>query len=517
MSAGTNPELVEQLYHSLKGQGAFIKVSSAGMVSVNDEKIPSKDVLKFIQNVCRTSPEFTPLLMSDASAFLSAFRIVHSQSSRARPDYDQVTVQNYNYNGLIPFQSVTDATRFVLFDTTLGTVMDLDFKTFKENRDTAAIDPIRGRIEFNPYLPKQLDFRPDQYGRPCNFLNTYKKPEWQEDREITSMEAAGCKPPQVFVDFMVHLFPDKDCRTFVLDWLHFALTDRCETYLVLNGAKGIGKNLFSENLCKPLMGANNHKVAQPSALTSDFNALLKDSRMIVFDEFRVDSAEKVNKLKRYVNEEQMIEKKGVDVDATQKTFNSFIISNNDMADMKISWDDRRFSVADITKIKLREAWTKEKINDFLEMCKDNVQMKQLGYFLLYRKPQHTKFSYYQGKHFYDLCYTSFSEWQKILIDLSTSKQYREITNADLKKEYRRRVETTRLPSYARIKDFVENYRHMGEHSLGEIYKQTSEIWVLSLADRFAGDEVAIEAPIEVDVTAKKPKEVVVDDGEELLI
>lgn len=487
MSQNQN-ELISQLYHQLKSQGAFIKVSQAGMVSVNDEKIPSKEVLRFIQGIARTSPEYTPLLMLDPTAFLAGFRIAHAQSTRARPEYEPVQVQNYNYNGLIPFQSVTDSSKFVLFDTELGTVMDLDFKTFKENRDTANIDPIRGRIEFNPYQPKPIDFRPDQYGRPCNFLNTYKKPEWQEDREITAGEAMGCKPPAIFTDFMLHLFPDKECRTFVLDWLHFALTDRCETYLVLNGAKGIGKNLFSENLCKPLMGTNNHKVAQPSALTSDFNALLKDSRMIVFDEFRVDSAEKVNKLKRYVNEEQMIEQKGKDVDATQKTFNSFIISNNDMADMKIAWDDRRFSVADLTKVKLREAWPKEKIDQFLDMCKDMVMMKQLGYWLMYRKPRYTKFDDYKGKHFYALCYSSFSEWQKVLVDLAVSRQYKELTNADLKKEYRKRTEGTRLPSYVKIKDFVENYRHEGEFSLGEVYKQSGEVWVLTLSEHFASTE-----------------------------
>jgi hypothetical protein len=480
-------ELTIQLYEKLRGQGAFIKVTSAGMVSVNDEKIPSKEVLRFLQGICRTASEFTPLLMMETNSFLSSFRIAHAQATRARPEYDQTTVQNYNYAGLIPFQSVTDSTRYVLFDTETSTVMDLDYATFRENRDTSAIEPIRGRIEFNPYQPRPIDFRNDKYGRPCNFLNTYKKPEWQEDREITPGEAKGCKPPAIFTDFMMHLFPDRECRTFVLDWLHFALTDRCETYLVLNGAKGIGKNLFSESLCKPLMGAHNHKVAQPSALTSDFNAILKDSRMIVFDEFRVDTAEKINRLKRYVNEEQMIENKGKDVDATQKTFNSFIISNNDMADMKIAWDDRRFSVADLTKSKLADAWSKPKIDEFLEMCKDMNQMKQLGYWLMYRSPHFTKFSDYKGKHFYELCYSSFSEWQKVLIDLAASKSVREISNADLKKEYRKRTDTTRLPSYTKIKDFVDNYRHGGEFSLGELYKKTSDVWILVLSDHFAGE------------------------------
>lgn len=483
-----NKELVEQLYSDLKGENAFVKVTHAGTISVNEEKVNTKNALQFLQGRVRTNGDLSPLLMMEVNSFLSLFRITHAQATRQTPDYKEVEVGNYDFNGLIPFQSVTDATRFVMFDANLGTVTDLDFATFKANRDTARIEPIKARIEFNPYSPRQIDHRKDHYGRPCNFLNTYKKPAWQFDRELKMSEVAAFKPPQIFTDFMLHLFPDKECRTFVLDWLHFALTDRCETYLVLNGAKGIGKNLFSENLCKPLMGAHNHKIAQPSALESNFNALLKDSRMIVFDEFRVDSPEKINKLKRYVNEEQMIERKGVDVGETTRTYNSFIISNNDMADMKIAWDDRRFSVADLTKAKLADAWNQEKITELLNCFKDDEQMRSIGYFLMYRKPTYTKFCAFKKRHFYDLCYSSFAEWQKCIIDLAVSKSYREITHADLKKEYRKRTEVTRLPTFAKIKDFVDNYRHDGIHSIGEAFKQAGDIWVIVMSEKFASTE-----------------------------
>lgn len=489
----SNKELVEALYADLKNENAFIKVTHAGSISINEEKINLRNTLQFLQGRVRMNAELNPLLMMEVNSFLSLFRITHAQATRQTPEYKDVEVNNYNFDGLIPFQSVTDASRYVMFDSKLGTVTDLDFDTFKSNRDTARIEPIKARIEFNPYSPRQIDYRKDHYGRPCNFLNTYKKPAWQFDRELTMGEVSAFQPPKIFTEFMCHLFPDKDCRTFVLDWLHFALTDRCETYLVLNGAKGIGKNLFSENLCKPLMGAHNHKIAQPSALESNFNALLKDSRMIVFDEFRVDSPEKINKLKRYVNEEQMIERKGVDVGETTKTYNSFIISNNDMADMKIAWDDRRFSVADLTKIKLADAWNADKINELLACFKDEEQMRNIGYFLMYRKTKHTKFDAFKKKHFYDLCYSSFAEWQKCIIDMASSKSYREITHADLKKEYRKRTDVTRLPSFAKIKDFLESYRHDGVLSLGEVFKQQgNDFWIITLSDQFCSPDVEEE-------------------------
>jgi hypothetical protein len=478
-------ELVGKFHQMLKDEGAFIKVTPAGGVHISDEKITSRNCLTYLQNRVKNRPDLSGLLLIDANAFLNQFRKVALTAQRNQAQYDQVQVENYNYSNLIPFQSVTDANRYVIFDVKLSTVTDLDYASFKANRDTARIEPIRGRIEFNPYSPLPIDFRPDQYGRPCNFLNTYKKPAWQYDRRLTPAEAAGFKPPELFKEFMMHLFPDQECRRYVLDWLHFALTDRCETYLVLNGAKGIGKNLFSESLCKPLMGSHNHKIAQPSALESNFNALLKECRMIVFDEFRVDSPDKINKLKRYVNEEQMIERKGVDVGETTKTFNSFIISNNSTEDMKISWDDRRFSVADLTKVKLLDVWSTDKVDELLAVFADPEQMRSIGYWLMYRKPMYNKYGAFKKKHFYDLCYASFTEWQKCLIDMATSKQYVEITNAELRKEYRKRTDSARIAGFSKIKDFIENYRHEGEYSLGEVFKAAGDTWTLELSDHFA--------------------------------
>jgi len=480
--------LVEKMHSDFKLTGTYIKIHSSGTIILGDEKINQKNCLSFLREMAQLSPEYVPLVMEDSNTFLNAFRIVHSQDLKKIVGDFSVEINSYNYQGLIPFQSITDATKYVMFDTTNGMVTDLDFKTYRESKDATVREPIRGRIEFNPYHPEPLTHRNDFYGRPCNFLNTYKKPAWQERKQLSKEEIGQYAFPQLFIDFMLHLFPTKECRTFVLDWLHFALTDRCETYLVLNGAKGIGKNLFSEMLCKPLMGDNNHKVAQPSALTSDFNALLRDSRMIVMDEFRIDTPEKINKLKRYVNEEQMIERKGVDVDSTTKTYNSFIISNNDQADMKISWDDRRFSVADMTSKKINEAWSKEKMASFVDMCSDMDAIKNIGYCLMYRQPTHSKFDAYKGSHFYALCYSSFSEWQRIIVDLACTRHYREITNSELRKEYRRRTETNKLPGTARIKDFVQNYRHDGLHSLGDFVKRANDVWVIELSEEFRSQE-----------------------------
>lgn len=480
-------QLVEEFYTHLIRQGSLIKVSATGTIRIDEEVINSKNALMWLQGKIRNTPQFTPLLLQEIPQFLAHLRVTHAVAIRSRPTYDEVEIRHYDYTGLIPFQSVTDSNRYAIFDTLTSSVMDLDFKTFKEAMER--VEPIRGRIEFNPYFPQPITFREDQYGRPCNYLNIYKKPEWQDDKNLINPEEESFSIPPIFDRFFKQLFPREDAREYVLDWLHYALTDRCETYLVLNGAKGIGKNIFSEYICKGLMGANNHKMAQTGALETNFGALLKDCRMIILDEVRVDTAEKVNRLKRFVNEDQMLEFKGVDVDATTKTFNSFIISNNLQDDMKaISWDDRRFSVMEMTKEKLRDSWKDREIRAVVDACQDMDIMREFGYYIMYRKPKTSKYEPFKKDHFYALCYNSFTEWQKVIIDLATSKLFREISHADLKKEYRKRTEGTRLPSYSKIKDFIENYRHLGVHSIGDISRQTHDAWIIELSEEFCGED-----------------------------
>lgn len=489
----TTLNLCREAIEHLKNSGRRVEITSSGKIKIDGEAINNNSVFGFIQTLALENVKFQPLLLTPMPEVVNSFRIILVSVAKERPQYTQVPIQSYDYSKYIPFQSITDGGKYIIFDTETNKITDLDYSVFKSNPETSKMEVVRGRIEFNPYSPKPLEFKEDAYGRSCNFLNTYNKPSWQYSENIGVDKGGEYKPSPLFFDFMAHLIPDSGCREFVFDWLHYALTDRCETYLVLNGAKGIGKNLFSEHLCKPLMGPANHKIAQPSALTSDFNAILEDSRMIVFDEFKVDSSEKINKLKRYVNEEQMIEKKGIDVAATTKTYNSFIISNNDMTDMKISWDDRRFSVIDLTKVKLRDAWKEKDIDALIALFENDDNMRDIGYWLMYREPKYSKFDAWKGKHFYDLCYSSFTEWQKVIIDLAASNTLNDISAADVKREYRKRTEASRLPSFVKVRDFIENYRHEGQHRLGTLVASTADNWYISLDDMFRPKEGDFDA------------------------
>lgn len=424
---------------------------------------------------------------------------------------------NFNWEGLIPFQSITDSNTYLIYDAIRNRITDYDYKVYKAAVDKEDKVPLLvARIGFNPYNPKPIWDMEDDYGRNCKYVNTYRKPSWQLDEElaVTGVNVYSKSLPPILDRFFQHLVPSKECREFLLDWLHFALTGRCETYLVLNGAKGIGKNLLSDHLCKLLMGSDNHKMAQPGALESNFNSLLEKSRMIVFDEFKIDTPDKVNKLKRYVNEEQMIEKKGQDVESTIKTYNSFIICNNDKSDMKISWDDRRFSVIDLTKVKLEDVWHHDEIEQIVDI--DEEDLRHFGYFLMYRKPKIAKnsFSFWAGKHFYDLCYSSLPIWCQTIVDLADTREYEAIHMDDIKREMRKRDDKARVPKRNKIEDFLRNYKHQGEYYLGDCISMDGSLgqeWEIELRKPFKYEEKNTRFLEEI------PKYVNGKNSEELLV
>jgi len=481
-------DLFEDLFDELFTT-SHVQISHAGTIKISGDKIDAKTFLEWFFRLCSQDNfiKFKPLLAEapSPSILFEDFRRglkVHQINRKYAAVKGLNIVKGFSYDDLVPFVSIKDANQKMFYDKKSGEIYPLDHKTYEltVDKDYRKM-PIPALIQFNPYRPESIFVDMSIYGRECTHINTFKRPEWQLPREISELERIDlCKLPEKIDRFMQHLFPNVVCRNFVYDWLHHALAKRCETYLVLNGAKGIGKGIFSDHLCRSLLGKDNYVIAPPGALESNFNAILKDKRMIVFDEFRIDEEEKINKLKRYINKDQTIEHKGFDVGLTIETFNSFIVSSNSVADVKISWDDRRFSVADITKTKLDEAWSKEEIQELISVLdSDSEEMRNFGYWLLYRKPKDNEFYAYKGEHFYKLCYSSLPEWGKIVIDLITEANTDTIDAEEFKLAYKEAHPMGRFPSAHKVEDFLNNYKHEGKHYLGE-FRKSDRSWYVKV-------------------------------------
>lgn len=345
----------------------------------------------------------------------------------------------------------------------------IDKKNVKENGMKMA------KFSFNPYNDFERRIVSLEGYNVVEF-NCYNPPAWRcnehgrldldLERQYTSSE-----PPAIFAEFMAHLVPKKSHRKYLYHWMHQALFSRNETYLVLNGKKGAGKNLLC-NLLGVLAGTDYYRDANQRFFDEGFNSVLDKARLILLDELKVDDSKKQDRLKKYINKGQNLEYKGQDANKTVETYNSYIINNNEISDMYLVWDDRRFSVPDLTPIRLLDVWSQKKVDEFVQLFEEDLEFqRELGFWIKqYGKSDDIgKFTWLAGDRFWRIVHHSLPEWQKVIVDAILSREKDEYTVADLKQTYKRRVDAQKFPfKIQRIADFLDSYRHEAKHKLGHL-------------------------------------------------
>ncbi len=324
-------------------------------------------------------------------------------------------------------------------------------------------------IVYDPYNIKAMDIS-EREGVKIRRVNTYTPPAWRfhPDPRNTTI-------PILFDRVLNHLFT-KDMKEYILDWMHFALVSRNETYLVLNGSKGIGKGVFC-SICTCVLGKKHFAKADRNFLNSPFDSILKDNRLIFLDECKT-TKENHTVLKDMINVLQNVHKKHHDANKTIKTYNSFIINNNDITDMYIEHDDRRFSVADF---KTGKDLDTEFVNDLGTLLKeidkdDSPTIRQMGYFLLRRKPNHPLNHPYKGDRFWEVVRSSLSEWKKFLLDKAEEggETYR-IT--ELRKKFQEaHGQRAAFPTnFDKFNHFLTTFRRRDGKRIGDVVKHGKNI------------------------------------------
>jgi hypothetical protein len=303
----------------------------------------------------------------------------------------------------------------------------------------------------------------------CNLrltrINTYNPPKWRLiDKETKIFDRNtgiyGTPMPKDVEIFLLHIFPKKEAREYFLCWAKEAIIGRNETYLVLNGAKGLGKGLLCE-LMGSLVGKENYTFVPVGYKESQFNSFMQDTRIVVYDEFKVDK-DAHTRLKRYINSTQNIEAKGKDA-VTKDVYCSSIITNNDEQDMHLESDDRRFSVLDLGTTNLNKLWAEKRISEFSEAIKDETSdlVVQFGNYLLEYDPfgEYNKTMPYRGDKYFRLVYQTLSDWQKFLVELVQSKEKDSYDFVELSGRYnRQKTGNFGMPkSYRKLNDFITNY------------------------------------------------------------
>jgi len=364
-----------------------------------------------------------------------------------------------------------------LYDLRRKRISDISWCAFRTKYHKDEVAALRDSVDyghffFHPNKPHLEVIEED--GDSIWHVNTYIRPLWLDNKP-----SQDCKiPPRI--DFLLdHLFPCPQSRQYALGWLYNAITARNETYLVLNGRKGIGKGLF-EKLVMALVGSENSAIPSHGFLNKEFNSIMRNKRLIILDEVKM-TTENLDKLKRYINDRISIEAKGSDASSHEENFCSFIISNNKMTDTLIEYDDRRFSVVDVTTQLLTKQMSLESIRnlDHEFMQDDSEEIAEFGHWLLESfSPLISTHEVYKGETFWKLVYSGLLEWQKMILDdallgSSDSVEIRSYRSTKLLKQ------GVKFPTNAdKIQDFLENYRHLGKIYIGKF-----------IVDRINGDRI----------------------------
>lgn len=266
------------------------------------------------------------------------------------------------------------------------------------------------------YIPKQ------KYGLTTvsgeTVFNNYKAPAWlQEFLRNNKPIPVVTAIPDIYRKFLIHLVDnDEASYEYILDWIAISLQARNLTYLTTIGRSGIGKG-FLGRIIEALHGRQNSVMAEFSQINSNFTALFNEKTFIYLNEVNNMSAKEYALLKMQNEDERKSEQKGIDAEIVQNYANIYISSNN-MDAIKLDSDDRRFSIVNLSEVKLQDAMTQDEIKELApKRDETSTHFEQLAYYLMQR-PYEPKwavevFKSEQTKKIND---AAAFDWEKWIID-----------------------------------------------------------------------------------------------------
>lgn len=330
---------------------------------------------------------------------------------------------NIDYEGCIKVIDVFTNERIV-FDTEKSSATGFDVNAFeewlREQRAEVAKEirrrTIRGVVDYDPYNAVTLQTT-EILGKEANKVNSHQFPEWRR-KEIKSP-----KLPQEFKDLIEHLFPNKDCRRYILFWMKNAIVQRNYTHLLLNSPRGTGKGTFME-IMNMLVGESNFKTVDPEFWESRFNYELKNRRIWFFDEHAI-TKKNINQLKAYGNERISIEGKGQNITGDVHNYASAVISNNGAGQNYLASDERRFSVPTITKQTLVKRFGIDWIHSTVTKARNDLDfISNIGWWVMGHIDDEgfDNQQPYKTETFWDLVEESLTPWQLRLVQKLEDKE-----------------------------------------------------------------------------------------------
>ena len=234
-------------------------------------------------------------------------------------------------------------------------------------------DKYEKKILLESIYPAQFIYNPFEATRLYRenldwYYNTYVPPTWYEgvfyskgSKDISKREAL----PSLYKEFFLHLVSNHEGSfLYVLNWLSNAIKHRNYCVLTAIGNQGIGKGVLGE-IMRLLVGEKNFHTSDTRLITKDFNKQFKNKRIVFCDEIQILKIEHVNKFKALINDMIEIEGKGENA-VEAKNYASIYIASNNFDSIRLTDDDRRFSIIELTDQKLINKMSTDQISNLIE-------------------------------------------------------------------------------------------------------------------------------------------------------
>jgi hypothetical protein len=165
---------------------------------------------------------------------------------------------------------------------------------------------------------------------------------------------------------------------------------------------------------------------------------------------------------------------------TASNWSSMVFLMNDLADLQINAQERRFSVPCVAEENLKTAIPVEEIEEFMTQMQNQSgdafrEIAEFGLFLRNRVPKMRSDAPIKGKHYYRVADTAMSEWQAILREylISQGEIGKIISIGDVFPPSSKDVLVPKKRST--FESFLTDYRYMGIHKLASIVPMPQEV------------------------------------------
>ena len=270
---------------------------------------------------------------------------------------------------------------------------------------------------YNPTLPMGCHI--DPASPYTSHFNKYQYPKFRQTYDSTKEYNEVPLPIEQFLRHLVNY--NNDTYEYILDWMaHSFKFNAIRPFLTLLGERGVGKGTLSD-IVQYLHGTNNFSKVRDAVLKKDFNAKLANKTAILIDELKLNNDEQLNRLKDLINHTIEIEYKGKDA-VSVTNYAVYMIASNNMNALRLTADQRRFSIIPLNTVNLVKAdfILKEygNITNFAESIKDPDTIEALGHFLLQRLGKITRNMElpYLPENYEEYIKHSHKDWEEYFLD-----------------------------------------------------------------------------------------------------